>query len=842
MSVPRATLHRLNTVALDLAPKARRFLYLWTYLSGLLAIQILHLALDELVLNIWLSLALTAGFVYAFNLAPRWRSWTTYGVSFVAIGLSVFFFLKLQQDIWLAGGTLGVLLGLLMVLLSFKAFAPSDHRFIILVCVIFIIYSAHQSYDLKLMLMLPIFLFCAGCSLYAASQIEVATRVSQTVGTDMSDAVSETRIEVGGQFLAMLLRAVIGLIVLSAIAFVVTPHSEEGARSPLINTAPPVDPVDKNQSGSNPDRNKRNSKGDLQREAEVGLGSDFDLSSGSKLTADPRPVLQMKSHRAGYLRAQVYDVYTGSGWVKSPEMQDVVTNTLLARHGGKADDKYRDALPEGLESISAVVQSSNEPDTAFKVPLLDFPIQKIAEKLRAKGVVVSKNPVWSANQAAEPRYAEVHQDIKLLDIQPPFYFAMYAPYRIENISLARDGNLADQPMLDAASCLRARDLDKLDHAKGFSYTVRSLEVNYKVTELREVISTGPTSIVQHNTQLPLSTNPQPEELTALGIKPEQYHAISERVVKLAQTIANRRGFAGAQPSLYDKVQNIYDYLTNGEEFEYTRNYVEIRPDNEFTEQFLFGSQQGHCRYFASAMAVMCRLNNIPARIVSGYAPGTFSLVENAYVYKASNAHAWVEVYFDGYGWITWDPSPAGSESQGGGSGAMRSIRSVIDFLTNLFVLDPAATQRLIVDTLRQLWSLMLRHGPQSLILLAVVVLILFAYIRLRGRMGQRRLPPLRAENAVIEAYLQALRQLERIGLARGDVGMTARRAFGAAVQEYQPLGVPLQRLLPLYERAAYAPGAPSQEEVRQARDAVAELAALVAQRIEENRQKNKRGG
>ncbi|MCC7479590.1 transglutaminase domain-containing protein [bacterium] len=840
MSSLRASMQRLNTAALDLAPRARRFLYLWTYLSGFLAVQILHLALDELVLNIWLSLALTAGFVYAYNLAPRWRSVTTYGVSIVAVGLSVFFFLKLQQNIWLAGGTLGILLGLLMVLLSFKAFAPGDHRFIILVCVIFIIYSAHQSYDLKLMLMLPVFLFCAGCSLYAASQIEVATRVSQTVGSDVTDAVSETRIEVGRQFLAMLLRAVVGLIAVSAVAFVVTPHSEEGARQPLINTAPPVDPVDKDQGGGS-ERDRRNSRGELQREAEVGLGNDFDLSSGSKLTADPRPVLQMKSHRSGYLRAQVYDVYTGSGWVKSPQMLDADTNTILARHGGKADDKYREALPEGLEAIPSIVQTSNEPETAFKIPLLDFPSKKLSEQLSAKGVVVSKNPVWSANQAAQPRYAEIHQEIKLLEAQPSFYFAMYAPYRLENISLMKNGNLGDMPLLDAASCLRAREFDKQDHDKGFSYTVRSLELVFKDSELREVISPGPPAIVEPNTQVPLTARPDPAELQALGIKPEQYHAVSDRVVKLSQTIANRRAFAGGQPSIYDKVQNILEYLVS-DEFEYTRNYVELRPDQEFTEQFLLGSQQGHCRYFASAMAVMCRINNIPARIVSGYAPGTFSLVDNAYVYRASNAHAWVEVYFDGYGWVTYDPSPAGSEGQGGGSPLMRNLRSVIDFLTNLFVLDPAATQRLIMDALRQLWALMLRHGPQSLILLAVVGLILFAYVRLRRDLGQRRLPPLRPENAVIEAYLQALRQLERLGLARGDVGMTARRAFNNAVQSWQPLSPPLQRLLPIYERAAYAGGEPSQDDIQQAKDAVAELSALVRQRQEEMKQKKKPGG
>lgn len=842
MSKLRSSLHRLNTAALDLAPQARRFLYLWTYLSGLLSVQILHLVLGQLVLNLWLSLALTAGFVYSFNLAPRWRSLTTYGVSIVAIGLSIFFFLQLQRDILQAGTTLGILLGLLMVLLSFKAFAPGDHRFIILVCVIFIIYSAHQSYDVKLMLMLPIFLFCAGCSLYAASQIEVATRVSQTVGGDVGNAVSGTRIEVGHHFIFMLLKAVIGLIVLSAFAFVVTPHSGENQRNLLMNTAPPVDPVDTSQrnNGQNGEGQENSLKN--RNESEIGLGSDFNLSEGSKLTADPRPVLQMKSHRPGYLRAQIYDVYTGTSWVKSPLMNDPGAVTITARNGAEAAKNLRAGYSEGLESIATLVQGSNEPDTAFKVPLLDFPSRAVAQQLsKGKQAEVARDNNWSASQSSSPRYDEIHQEIKLLDEQPPFYFAMYAPYRIENISLTRNGNLNDMPLIDAGGCIRAADLKNKHHSKNFSYTVRSLEVRYKVTELQEVISSGPPAITEHYTQLPLEQRPGVDYLKSFGIDSKEYHAISDKVIKLSQTVANRRVRSGAQPSIYDKVQNIYDYLTDPEEFSYTRSYVEIRPDSEFTEQFLFSSQQGHCRYFASAMAVMCRLNDIPARIVSGYAPGTFSLVENAYITKASNAHSWVEVYFDGYGWISFDPSPAASAAQGGGNGLQRGLRNIIDFLTNLFVLDPAATQKLILDTLRQLWALMLRHGPQSLILLAAVAGIVFLYLRLRGDMVRRRLPQLKPENGVIGAYLLALRQLSRLGLARGDVGMTARRAFSQAMREHQPLSAPLQRLLPIYERAAYAQGEPGADEVQRARDAVSELGLLVNQRVEELKQQ-KRGG
>jgi hypothetical protein len=73
--------------------------------------------------------------------------------------------------------------------------------------------------------------------------------------------------------------------------------------------------------------------------------------------------------------------------------------------------------------------------------------------------------------------------------------------------------------------------------------------------------------------------------------------------------------------------------------------------------FLFERNQGHCEYFASSMAVMLRTLHIPARVVNGFVSDEFNDLSGNYVVRARNAHAWVEVYFPGYGWITFDPTP-----------------------------------------------------------------------------------------------------------------------------------------------------------------------------------------
>ncbi len=75
--------------------------------------------------------------------------------------------------------------------------------------------------------------------------------------------------------------------------------------------------------------------------------------------------------------------------------------------------------------------------------------------------------------------------------------------------------------------------------------------------------------------------------------------------------------------------------------------------------FLFVTKRGYCEYFASAMAVMLRSIGIPSRVVTGFQSGFFNDVSGMYVVRASDAHAWVEGWIEGRGWVTFDPTPLG---------------------------------------------------------------------------------------------------------------------------------------------------------------------------------------
>jgi len=108
---------------------------------------------------------------------------------------------------------------------------------------------------------------------------------------------------------------------------------------------------------------------------------------------------------------------------------------------------------------------------------------------------------------------------------------------------------------------------------------------------------------------------------------------------------------------YDKAARIELYLKT--RYGYTLTLPRTA-ETDPVANFLFVRKQGHCEYFASSMAVMLRTLGIPARVVNGFRSDEFNDLTGSYVVRAKNAHAWVETYFPGYGWQTFDPTPSGN--------------------------------------------------------------------------------------------------------------------------------------------------------------------------------------
>ena len=129
----------------------------------------------------------------------------------------------------------------------------------------------------------------------------------------------------------------------------------------------------------------------------------------------------------------------------------------------------------------------------------------------------------------------------------------------------------------------------------------------------------------------------------------QLPPVDRRVIALAKEIT------ASADNNYDKAAAIELYLRS--KFGYTLQLPRTVPRDPVAN-FLFERKQGHCEYFASSMAIMLRTLGIPSRVVNGFRTGEFNDITSQYLVRASNAHSWVEAYFPGFGWISFDPTPA----------------------------------------------------------------------------------------------------------------------------------------------------------------------------------------
>jgi transglutaminase-like putative cysteine protease len=150
------------------------------------------------------------------------------------------------------------------------------------------------------------------------------------------------------------------------------------------------------------------------------------------------------------------------------------------------------------------------------------------------------------------------------------------------------------------------------------------------------------------------------------------HRIDPRIPQLAAKISDSAN------NNYDKAAAIEKYLKT--HYGYTLQ-LPRSPVADPLANFLFERKQGHCEYFASSMAVMLRTLRIPARVVNGFRSGEFNDLTGNYVIRAKDAHSWVEAYFPGYGWITFDPTASGGavELPQGWSRAMLYLDAAASF-------------------------------------------------------------------------------------------------------------------------------------------------------------------
>ena len=169
--------------------------------------------------------------------------------------------------------------------------------------------------------------------------------------------------------------------------------------------------------------------------------------------------------------------------------------------------------------------------------------------------------------------------------------------------------------------------------------------------------------------LPPSSS-DPKTRTLLEIDKSRY----PELVKLAQQLADSSRFTNP----YNIMKTMEDHFLESDEFSYTLDFTNVPRDLRIdpVEDFIANHKSGHCEYYASALTLMLRSQNIPARVVVGFKGGEFNDEDGRYHVKEKHAHAWVEAYVPpgqtaritnntSLGqtgiWVTLDPTPGSVE-------------------------------------------------------------------------------------------------------------------------------------------------------------------------------------
>jgi hypothetical protein len=219
----------------------------------------------------------------------------------------------------------------------------------------------------------------------------------------------------------------------------------------------------------------------------------------------------------------------------------------------------------------------------------------------------------------------VSQEFEIHNLDGPWVPVAYEPVRIQGLR----GVGADP---GTRTVIIANDM-----RGGTTYTVRSWI---------------PTLSYEELDLAPANLDPRLNQFIQLPPTPQM-----DRVRAVARDILRDADAQDASP--FRQAVALQDHLRT---FEYDEDVL-LSHDIQDIEDFLTRVRSGYCEQFATSMAVMARLLGLPSRVAIGFAIGTTGVEPNEYDVTSRHAHAWVEIWMTGFGWVAFEPTPRGDAVQ-----------------------------------------------------------------------------------------------------------------------------------------------------------------------------------
>jgi len=328
----------------------------------------------------------------------------------------------------------------------------------------------------------------------------------------------------------------------------------------------------------------------------------------------------------------------------------------LLSYGGMINSLYVGRGPVNLAGTEAIIVKSKKPALWRGQAYDRYTGGGWTKELSGMRDLIPAEDGWFALPGTERVRGEtLHQEVTLIGMESRAFFAATQPVKLR-VRTQRTGGRSLR--YHAQSDPYGAMLSRFMMTGGVEY---------------EVISKLPPTDPATLRACPARYSAEMRERYIKQVPPQAQVGLAELVKELTRETRTP----------YDKVVALREYLEKT--CVYSERAPAIPPGRDAAAYFVTKSRKGACGLFATALAVMCRLAGVPARVVTGFHTGAWDPDRGAYVALHKDAHAWTEVYFPGVGWVPFDAAAARTDEGGkwmaylGSREFMRRLRGAAEY-------------------------------------------------------------------------------------------------------------------------------------------------------------------